>query len=322
MLYLRGQAEDFNSWAADCDDPSWRWEHMVPLFKGQENYHGGETDMHGSKGPWRVEKIRSDWEILDAFADAAVKYGLPRVADFNKGDNFGVGYFDVNQNDGFRQNTYHAFLPHKRANLHVMSETLVEKLLLDDAGGECYGVRVQGKKKGNVDDILASKEVILTAGAVGSVQVLERSGVGRGDVLDKAGVRPVVEMPGVGENLQDHLQLRLVFEVDNVPTLNTRASSLWGKARIGLEYLLHRTGPMASAPSQLGAFLLSSPEVDRPNLQYHIQPLSLLAFGQDLDPFNAFTASICDLRPTSRGTVHIDSTGKAIYWHVLSMGCL
>lgn len=282
---------------------------MLQLFKGQENYYGGETDMHGSKGPWRVEEIRSEWEILDAFADAAVKYGLPLVNDFNTGDNFGVGYFDVNQNNGFRQNAYQAFLSNKRDNLHVMSETLVEKVLLDDAGRECYGVRVHNKKSGDFSDFYASKEVVLTAGAIGSVQVMERSGIGRGDVLHKAGVHPVVELPGVGENLQDHLQLRLVYEVDNVSTLNKRANSLWGKASIGLEYLLHRTGPMASAPSQMGAFLHSSADMDRPNLEYHVQPLSLPAFGQDLDPFNAFTASICDLRPTSRGHIHIESKG-------------
>ncbi len=281
---------------------------MLPIFKGQEQYHGGETEVHGASGPWRVEKVRTNWEILDAFENAAEKHGIPRVTDFNTGNNYGVGLFDVNQKMGYRLNAFQAFHPEKRDNLHVLSEVLVDKLLLDEEAGDCYGVCVK-KMDGEGMELRANREVVLSAGSVGSVQILERSGVGSGDVLDRAGIRLRRELPGVGENLQDHLQIRTVFEVDNVPTLNTMANSLLGKAQIAMEYAYSQSGPMSAAPSQMGAFTYSSNEVDRPDLEYHVQPLSLSAFGQPLDPFNAFTASVCHLRPTSRGSIHVNSNG-------------
>ena len=309
MLYLRGQAEDYNVWAETVEDSSWRWEHMLPLYKGQEHYHGGEGPHHGWGGPWRVEKVRTNWEILGAFADAAEKYGVPRVTDFNTGNNFGVGLFDVNQANGRRLNAYQAFLPKQRSNLEVMSEVIVEKLLLDAQGEDCYGVEVVHLSTRDKTRVRVTGEVVMCAGAVGSVQVLERSGVGNGEVLDQAGVQLVRHLPGVGENLQDHLQIRTVFEVENVATLNTLANSLWGKAKIAAEYAMYRSGAMAAAPSQMGAFVPSSPDIDRPDLEFHVQPLSLAAFGQPLDSYNAFTASVCHLRPTSRGSIHITSGG-------------
>lgn len=306
MIYMRGQAQDYDSWAAAVSDPIWKWENILEVMKEQEDYHGTASSLHGKGGPWTVQKIRSNWEILRAWEDAAVRYGIPRTADFNQGDNFGVGLFDVNQKkNGLRLSSVQAFLgKDKPNNVHVRTESLVDTLVLSEDCSVCSGVTLADGAT-----IRAAKEVILAAGSIGSVQILERSGIGRGEVLDKARIAVKKEMLGVGENLQDHLQLRLVFEVDNVPTLNKQANSLLGQAKIGLEYITSGTGPMASAPSQLGAFVKSSTDEDRPNLQYHIQPLSLPAFGQNLDEFEAFTVSVCDLRPTSRGFVHITSKG-------------
>jgi choline dehydrogenase len=312
MIYMRGQSSDYDHWAETLQDNSWNWENVLPLFISQENYHGDQNQFHGKSGKWKVEKVRTNWEILDAFVDAAEKYGIPRTKDFNTGDNTGVGYFDVNQQDGWRLNAYQAFIS-PRPNLTVIASSIVEKLLFKPTENsvitspQCVGVSVgEGPQ---TTAVYAEKEVILTAGAIGSVQLLERSGVGQQESLERLGISPIHNLAGVGENLQDHLQLRLVYQVDNAPTLNTRANSLIGKMGIALEYGLSRTGPMASAPSQLGAFWKSSPKHQTSNIQYHVQPLSLPAFGQDLDSFNAFTASVCDLRPTSVGSIHITGTG-------------
>lgn len=309
MIYMRGQKADYDNWASILQDESWSWENILPIFLRQENYHGEAGKYHGKTGKWRVEKVRTNWEILDAFIEASEKYGIPSTNDFNTGDNTGVGYFDVNQRDGWRLNAFQAFLSSPKRNLTIKSSSHVERLLFSNMNGtpECTGVSLSDGKYSS--EVYAEKEVILTAGAIGSVQLLERSGIGKSDYLESLGINVVHNLPGVGENLQDHLQLRLVFQVDNAPTLNTRANSILGKLGIALEYGLSRTGPMASAPSQLGAFWKSSPDHPTPNIQYHIQPLSLPAFGQPLDSFNAFTASVCDLRPTSLGSIHITSKG-------------
>lgn len=307
MIYMRGQADDYEEWAQLLEDPAWGWTSMLGMMKEQEGYYGQSSDLHGTGGPWTVEKIRSDWEILRAWVDAADKFGIPRTTDFNTGNNHGVGFFDVNQKkNGLRLSSVDAFLGKCRpSNVDVRAASLVDKLLLSDDASSCLGVSLAGGER-----LMAKKEVVLSAGAIGSVQILERSGVGKGEVLEKAGVSVTKELPGVGENLQDHLQLRLVFGVENVTSLNTQANSIIGQAKIALQYVTSGTGPMASAPSQLGAFVKSSDAESRPNLQYHIQPLSLPAFGQDLDSFDAFTVSVCDLRPTSRGSVHISSNGE------------
>jgi choline dehydrogenase len=313
MIYMRGQQADYDHWADVLQDKSWNWESILPIFLKHENYHGEGGRFHGKSGKWRVEKVRTNWEILDAFIDASEKYGIPRTKDFNTGDNTGVGYFDVNQRDGWRLNAFQAFLSSPKENLTICSSSHVDKLLFSTTNNslvnepQCVGVSV---RVGNeFQSVYAEKEVILTAGAIGSVQLLERSGVGQHKHLESLGIDVVHQLAGVGENLQDHLQLRLVFEVENTPTLNLRANSLLGKIGIAWEYLTSRTGPMASAPSQLGAFCKSSSKHETANIQYHIQPLSLPAFGQPLDSFNAFTASVCDLRPTSVGSVHIQSPG-------------
>ncbi|MDE1989398.1 MAG: GMC family oxidoreductase N-terminal domain-containing protein [Betaproteobacteria bacterium] len=307
MIYMRGQKADYEQWVAATGDAGWSWDAILPLFQRDEDYHGGRDAWHGAGGVWRVERQRLQWKVLEVFRQAAHQTGIPDAPDFNRGDNFGVGYFDVNQRRGWRLNAGQAFLKPilHRPNLTVLTETRVDTLCFDDAGIRCTGASLL-RRDGRLQ-VLARNEVLLCAGALGSVAILERSGIGKEELLQSLGIPVRRNLPGVGENLQDHLQLRMVFKVDGLPTLNTRSRSLLGKLGIGLEYLLNRSGPMAMAPSQLGAFARSGPEQARPNLEYHVQPLSLDKFGEPLHPFNAFTASVCDLQPTSRGHVHIAS---------------
>ncbi len=314
MIYMRGQVGDYESWVAATGDDSWSWQNALRRYKSFEDYHGPANQWHSKGGEWTVSKQRLRWPIMDIFREAAVQAGIPASDDFNQGDNFGVGYFDVSQRKGWRLNTSKAFLRDaaKRSNLTVITEAMVNKLLIDDASKNCYGV--QYIKDGKTVDVYCSNhntgpqgEVILSAGAIGSVQVLERSGVGSAAHLNKLGIPVVADLPGVGENLQDHLQLRMIYKVNGIKTLNTKANSLLGKLLIGMEYVFKRSGPMSMAPSQLGAFAYSSPDQSSANLEYHVQPLSLEKFGEDLHSFNAITASVCNLRPTSRGSVHISS---------------
>lgn len=309
MIYMRGQAEDYDGWAQLCGDPGWRWEHVLPLFKKSEDHHGGGTDFHGAGGEWRVEKQRLSWELLDAFRDAAAQVGIPKTADFNCGDNFGSAYFDVNQRRGMRVSSAKAFLKTAgtNGNLEIMTGCHVQQLTLHktSAGVRCSGVEFMGGNQRWVAE--ASYETLLCAGAIGSPQILQVSGIGPVELLQQHGIAPVVELAGVGENLQDHLQIRMVYTVSNAKTLNTMVSSWFGKLRIGAQYAWSRSGPMSMAPSQLGAFAKSDPRQSRPNLQYHVQPLSLEKFGDPLHPFPAFTASVCNLRPDARGHVRIAS---------------
>lgn len=307
MIYMRGQEQDFDNWASLTGDSDWGWAATLERYKSFENYYGGNNEWHSNKGEWTVSKQRLKWDILEKFKQAAIETGIPEVNDFNRGNNFGVGYFDVNQQDGLRLNTSKAFLKKamKRPNLTVITGAYVQKLRIDPNSKKCLGVDFIGGGEEHVASVLG--EALLCAGSIGSVQILERSGVGQGPLLQEMGIPVIHNLPGVGENLQDHLQLRMIYKVSNISTLNTKVQSWYGKGLIGLEYLLKRTGPMSMAPSQLGIFTTSSDKINRPNLQYHVQPLSLERFGEDLHPFNAFTASVCNLRPTSRGSVHITS---------------
>ena len=311
MIYMRGQVGDYESWVQATGDQSWSWQNALARYKKSEDYHGPVSQWHSKGGEWTVSKQRLRWPIMDRFREAAVEAGIPASDDFNCGDNFGVGYFDVSQRKGWRLNTSKAFLRDaaKRSNLTIVTEALVNKLKIDPLTKNCLGVEYV--KDGVATEALCSidqgGEVLLCAGAIGSVQILERSGIGAASHLAKLGIPVIADLPGVGENLQDHLQLRMVFKVNGIKTLNTKANSWFGKMMIGLEYLLKRSGPMSMAPSQLGAFAFSSPEQKSANVEYHVQPLSLEKFGEDLHPFNAFTASVCNLRPTSRGSVHINS---------------
>lgn len=307
MIYMRGQSRDYDGWAALTGDVAWRWEHCLPSFRQHEDHWRGADELHGSGAEWRVEKQRLSWEILDAFAAAAVEAGIPATSDFNRGSNEGVGYFEVNQKRGVRWNASKAFLrpvQHRR-NLTVWTGMQAQRLVLER--GRVTGVELQPLAGGAPVLAQAAAEVVLAAGAVGTPQLLQLSGIGAAERLRPLGIVPVHELPGVGENLQDHLQIRAVFSVQGTKTLNVIANSWLGKAGIALEYLLKRSGPMSMAPSQLGAFTRSSSAHEWPNVEYHVQPLSLDAFGQPLHRFNAFTASVCNLNPTSRGFVRVAS---------------
>ncbi len=304
MIYMRGQAADYDGWRQE-GLTGWGWEDVLPLFKRAEDHVDGPSDMHGAGGEWRVERPRISWEILDKFALAAQAVGIPATRDFNTGSNEGVGYFQVNQRAGWRWNTSKAFLrpARDRANLRVISHAPTRRLLFD--GQRACGVVFFCD--GAEHCVRARAEVILSAGAIGSPHILQHSGLGPAEVLQAQGISVRRDMQGVGRNLQDHLQIRCAFKVRGVPTLNQQAGSRLGKARIAWEYAIHRRGPMSMAPSQLGAFARSRKDVATPDLQYHVQPLSLQAFGGALDPFPAFTASVCNLRPESRGHVHVVS---------------
>jgi choline dehydrogenase len=310
MIYMRGQARDYDEWARLSGDESWSWNNVLLLFKQSEDHHAGASVFHGAGGEWRVEKQRLSWDILDSFRRAAEQSGIPMTDDFNQGDNEGCGYFEVNQKKGIRWNTAKAFLrsaTNRRGSLEIMTGCRVQRLdiVKTDGGLRCRGVEFTGG--GQQWFAESAHETILTAGAIGSPQILQLSGVGPADLLQQHGIPVVLDAPGVGENLQDHLQLRMGFKVQGAKTLNTMANSLFGKMRIGLEYALNRSGPMSMAPSQLGAFTRSDPNQATANLQYHVQPLSLNKFGEPLHDFPAFTASVCNLRPTSRGHVRIAS---------------
>ena len=320
MIYMRGQARDYDQWAQLTGDDAWRWDNVLPAFKKHESHwrldEGQPQDpafaqLHGGKGEWRVEKQRLRWDILDAFAQAAQQAGIPATADFNAGTNEGVGYFEVNQKNGLRWNTAKAFLRPKcyaRTNFEMWTMAQAKRLVLErqsDGSLRCVGVRVWDGNE--MVQVHATQEVLVCAGAINSPQLLQLSGIGPAPLLQDKGVPLHVDLRGVGANLQDHLQIRSVYKVKEAVTLNTLAATRWGKLRIGMEYLLKRTGPMSMAPSQLGAFTRSRPELEHPNLEYHVQPLSLDAFGEPLHHFPAFTASVCNLNPTSRGTVQIKS---------------
>ena len=303
MIYMRGQARDYDEWARSTGDSSWRWENVLPLFKKSEDYYRGADAAHGSGGEWRVEQQRLSWEILNAYRSAMIEAGIPPTDDFNRGDNEGCGYFLVNQRRGVRLNTARAFLHPiaTRSNLTVLTEAHVQKLRFE--GRRCTGVEFARGGRGDI--ALSAIETILAAGSIGSPQILQLSGVGPAALLSEHGISVVQDLPGVGENLQDHLQLRMGFKVKNVVTLNQRVHSIVGKASMALEYALFRTGPLTMAPSQLGGFTRSAPEHTTPNIEFHVQPLTLDKFGEPLHKFAAFTASVCNLRPTSRGHVRI-----------------
>ena len=311
MIYMRGQARDYDGWAMSAGDAEWNWKNALPDFKRHEDYYKGADELHGAGGEWRIEHPRVRWEVLDAFAQAAVQAGIPATDDFNRGNNEGVGYFEVNQKSGWRWNTVKAFLNptcYGRTNFELWTSAHVSKLLFEtqaDGSKRCWGVQVWNGHE--MLTVRANCEVILSAGAIGSPHILQLSGIGDARLLAKHGIDTVVDAKGVGANLQDHLQIRSVYEVSGVKTLNTMANTLWGKAKIGLEYACKRTGPMSMAPSQSGAFTKSDPAQPHANLQYHVQPLSLEAFGEPLHSFNAITASVCNLNPTSRGTVTLKS---------------
>ncbi len=309
MIYMRGQSSDYDHWAA-LGNRGWGWDDVLPVFKKSENYQHGANAFHGSDGELRVEERRVNWEILDAWREAACEAGIPRIDEYNRGDNFGTAYFQMNQRRGKRCSAAHAFLnPVKsRSNLTILTEAMVQGLNLESVAGDLQATGVTVRIKGGPAQALkARKELVVSAGSIGSPQLLQLSGIGPRPLLAQYGIEVKRELAGVGENLQDHLQIRTVYGVNNTVTLNKLYNSLWGRIRMGLEYALFRKGPMTMPPSQLGAFAMSDPGQATPNMEWHVQPLSLDKFGDPLHRFNAITPSVCNLRPGSRGHVRINS---------------
>jgi choline dehydrogenase len=308
MIYMRGQAADYDHWR-QLGLAGWGWDDVLPFFKRHEDHVLGPSEAHAVGGELRIEAPRVRWDILDAFRDAAKEAGIAPIADFNTGDNEGSCVFHVNQKRGRRWSAARGFLKPVlgRSNLQLETQCLVEGLVFD--GKRAVGVR--WRQNGATRSARCRGEVVLTAGAIGSIQLLKLSGVGTAGELGRLGVPVVLDRPGVGENLQDHLQLRLIYQVAGVKTLNEIYRSRLGRARMGLDYALFRRGPLTMAPSQLGLFTRSDPTRERANIQFHVQPLSLDKFGDPLHEFSAFTASVCNLQPTSRGFVRLRSTDPA-----------
>jgi len=310
MIYMRGQKEDYDHWAA-LGNEGWSWDSALPVFRQLEDYQHGAADGYGAGGELRVEDPRVHWEIIDAWRAAAAECGIPPIRSFNQGDNFGCAYFQMNQKRGRRWSATNAFLRPvlHRKNLTVLTNAVVQKINFE-------GKRAAGfafLRDGSAFSVTANRETILSLGSIGSPQILQLSGVGDEKLLSKFQLKTIQNLPGVGENLHDHLQIRMQYKVKNAATLNEKANSLWGKAAMGLEYLLRRSGPLTMPPSQAGAFAKSDPSQPTPNIEWHVQPLSLDKFGDPLHPFPAITPSVCNLRPTSRGWVRIKSADPAAY---------
>ncbi len=310
MIHMRGQKEDYDHWAA-LGNRGWSWDDVLPVFQSLEDYQHGTVDTYGAGGEVRVEDPRVRWEILDAWRAAAAECGIAPIKVFNTGDNSGCAYFQMTQKKGVRWSATKAFLRPvlHRKNLTVLTDAHVTRLQFE--GRSCTGVEFRAGGDKRVAG--ATREVVLAAGAIGSPQLLQLSGVGPAALLQSHGIAVVHDHPGVGENLHDHLQIRMQYKVSGVKTLNLMANSLWGKAAMALEYLVFRTGPLTMPPSQLGAFAKSDPAQPTANIEWHVQPLSLDKFGDPLHRFPAITPSVCNLRPASRGWVRIQAPDPHTY---------
>jgi choline dehydrogenase-like flavoprotein len=304
MISMRGQVQDYDHWRRLGLD-GWGWNDVLPVFRKLEDHFLGDTEFHGAGGGWRIEEPRISWPILDAVRDAAEEMGIHKIADFNTGNNEGSGYFHVNQKRGRRWSSARGFLKPvlHRKNLVLRTNLQVEKVILKDGRAQGISCLLDGKRV----TIRARREVVLSAGAIGSVQVLHRSGIGPGEWLQEAGIEVVADRPGIGRNLQDHLQQRMIYTIDGAKTLNETYYNLFRRGMMGVDYALRRRGPLTMAPSQLGIFTRSDPHQERANLQFHVQPLSLDKFGDPLHRFPAITVSACNLRPESRGYVRLKS---------------
>jgi choline dehydrogenase len=303
MIYMRGQARDYDEWATLTGDDQWRWQHVLPIFKASEDFFAGANAIHGKSGEWRVEPQRLHWDVLDTWQAAAAECGIAPIDDFNGGDNAGSARFHVNQRRGIRWNATKAFLrpAMSRPNLTVLTHAHATRIVLDNK----RATGIEFVRDGEAFFAEAMREVILAGGAINSPQLLQLSGIGSPTLLQQHGLPIHQALTGVGENLQDHLQLRLAYKVHGVRTLNEWYHTWWGKLEMAIQYALLRRGPLTMAPSQLGAFAKSAETEATANLQYHIQPLSLDKFGEPLHRFPAVTMSVCNLRPTSRGHVRI-----------------
>ncbi len=308
MIYMRGQAADYDHWR-QLGLEGWGWDDVLPVFKRHEDHYLGSGEFHGGGGEWRVEAPRLTWKLLDTVREAARQAGIPPIPDFNTGDNEGSSYFQVNQKRGFRWSAARGFLKPvlSRQNLRLETSCHTQRVLIED--GRATGVVY--RQNGVTRTARARAEVILAAGAIGSPHLLKLSGIGPGEELARHGLKVTLDRPGVGANLQDHLQLRMIYKVAGVPTLNEQYHSLFGRAKMGLDFALFQRGPLTMAPSQVGIFTRSRAEIERADLEFHVQPLSLGKFGEPLHAFPAFTMSVCNLRPTSRGHVALASADSA-----------
>ena len=304
LLYIRGQAQDYDHWR-QLGNAGWGWDSVLPYFKRSEAQERGADDLHGADGPLAVSDMRAHRTLCDKFIEAAVAAGIPRNNDFNGPDQEGIGYYQLTMKNGLRCSSATAYLKpaRRRPNLSIVTYALTRRLVLSQ--GRAVGVEIE--RDGMVETIGARREVILAAGAIGSPQILQLSGIGPGALLQEHGIAVACDLPGVGENLQDHLQARAVYQVTE-PTLNDEVNSLFGQMKIGVEFLLRRAGPMTMGASQVGAFAKTRPDLETPDIQFHIQPLSSQSPGHGLDRFSAFTSSVCQLRPESRGSVRIVSS--------------
>ena len=317
MIYIRGQKEDYDEWGRVCGSEEWKWENMLKCYKKIENYipfnENSEEDrlFHAKNGPIRVERSRAEWEALDLWREAAEDVlKMPKIDDLNKGVNFGTSYFNVTQNNGFRFSAADAFLHTiaNRKNLDVVIESTVGKIIIDEKEARAKGVEIHSRNKQKIN-VYARKETILSAGSMNSPLILQLSGIGPRNLLEKHGIPVIKDLPS-GDNLHDHLQIRPTFKLSKIKTLNILSRNYYQCLKMGLNYVFLRSGPIAMAPSTLGAFVFSNPKLRRPNLQWHIQPLSLEKFGEPLDNYNAITTSVCNIRPSSRGWVRI--TGNSM----------
>ena len=310
MIYMRGQRSDWDYWAS-LGNRGWGWDDVLPVFRALEDYQHGAADGYGAGGEVRIENPRVQWQILDAWREAAAACGIPSIEVFNNGDNSGCAYFQMNQKRGRRWSATNAFLRPalKRRNLTVLTDAHATRVRL--AGRHAEGVEF--KRAGEALFARAQRETVLAAGAIGSPQLLQLSGIGPGPLLQRHGIALAHELPGVGENLHDHLQIRMQYKVKDARTLNTVANSWFGKAAMAAEYFALRTGPLTMPPSQMGAFARSDDAQPSANIEWHVQPLSLDKFGDPLHSFPAITPAVCNLRPSSRGWVRIKAPDAAVY---------
>jgi len=302
---MRGQSQDYDHWR-QLGNPGWGWDDVLPIFRKSEDHHRLNGPFHGQGGALRVESPRISWPILDAVRDVALELGVPKIDDFNTGNNEGSSYFEVNQKGGFRFNSVRAFLRpvRHRQNLRVLTRAMAERIIVKDGRAAGLKLTVDGVPS-KVD---VAGELILSAGAINTPQLLQLSGLGPAELLKRHGIDVLKDIRGVGDNLQDHLQIRTIFGISGAETLNELQAKWYGKARIALQYAFNRRGPMSMAPSQLGIFMRSDERFATPNLEFHVQPLSLDRFGEPLHDYPAITVSVCNLLPESRGTVRITSS--------------
>ena len=311
LLYIRGQRQDYDHWR-QLGNAGWSFEDILPYFMKSEDQQNGADEFHGTGNELAVQNMRTKRDICEALINAAGELGVQRNADFNGAEQEGAGYFQQTARNGLRCSTARAFLnPVKnRPNLDIVTHALVDKVLIENTRTIGIAVSIKGDQRRY--HLRPGGEVILSAGAIGSPQILQLSGIGPGALLQNFGIEVVKNLDGVGANLQDHLQIRTVYEV-NVPTLNEEINSLFGRMMIGMQYVFARAGPMSMGASQVCIFARSNDHVETPDIQYHFQPLSADKPGIEMHPFPGVTLSVCQLRPESRGRIEIISSDPKTY---------